>query len=139
MDEYLFPEDNIDFIAEITANYKSDLRERLLNFSIDVIRFLSTIPYKKEYDVLRFQLSKSATSIGANYEEAQATTYKEFIQKIRISLREANETIYWLKIISRLQIGNKDNREYLMEESKEIALIMGSIVSKADRKLKNRK
>ena len=43
-----------------------ELRDRLLNFSVDILSFLSTLPYKKEYDVLRYQLSKSATSIGAN-------------------------------------------------------------------------
>jgi four helix bundle protein len=110
MDGYLFPEEKIDFIAEITAEYKSDLRERLLNFSVNVIRFLATLPYKKEYDVLRYQLSKSATSIGANYEESQSTTFKEFIQKLRIALREANESKYWLTIIERLNLGDKDKR-----------------------------
>jgi len=42
-----------------------EFRDRLLNFSVDILKFLKTIPYRKEYDVLRYQLSKSATSIGA--------------------------------------------------------------------------
>ena len=46
--------------------FNEKLRERLLNFSVKIIQFLKSIPYKKEYDVLRYQLSKSATSIGAN-------------------------------------------------------------------------
>ena len=58
-----------------------ELRERLLEFSVSVLKFLHTIPYRKEYDVLRYQLSKSATSIGANYEESQTSTYKEFLQE----------------------------------------------------------
>ena len=114
--------------------FNEKLRERLLNFSVKIIQFLKSIPYKKEYDVLRYQLSKSATSIGANYEESQASTYKEFINKNRIALREANESIYWLKIIQRLQIGNKENLENLISECKEISNIFGSIVSKSDRK-----
>ena len=44
----------------------TDLRERLLDFSVSVLKFLHTLPYRKEYEVLRYQLSKSATSIGAN-------------------------------------------------------------------------
>jgi len=40
-------------------------RERLLNFSVNILSLLKTLPYRKEYDVLRHQLSKSATSIGA--------------------------------------------------------------------------
>ncbi|MHB2149557.1 four helix bundle protein [Calditrichota bacterium LG25] len=43
-----------------------EFRERLLNFSVNILSFLNTLPYKKEYEVLRYQLSKSATSIGAN-------------------------------------------------------------------------
>ena len=108
-----------------------------MSFSVDVIRFLSTLPYKKEYDVLRYQLSKSATYIGANYEESQATTFREFIQKLRIALREANESKYWLHIIERLNLGDKNKRELLTKEVREISLIIGSIVSKADKKLKN--
>ena len=46
-----------------------DFRERILNFSVDVIKFLNTMPYKKEYDVLRYQLSKAATSIGGNFQD----------------------------------------------------------------------
>jgi len=139
MDEYQFQEADAEFIAERIEEYKSDLRERLLNFSVEVIRFLSSVPYKREYDVLKYQLSKSATSIGANYEESQSTTFKEFIQKLRITLREANESKYWLNIIDRLNLGDKNKRKLLMKESQEISLIIGSIVSKADRKAKNAK
>jgi len=117
----------------------SDLRERLLDFSVRVLKFLSMLPYRKEYDVLRYQLSKSATSIGANYEESQSTTYKEFLQKIRISLREANETIYWLRIIDKLEISTKEKINILVNEAIEISLILGSIASKADKKIKGEK
>ena len=110
-------------------------RERLLNFSVNVIKFLKSIPYRKEYDVLRYQLSKSATSIGANYEESQAATYKEFIQRIKIALREANETIYWLKIIEKLNISDNKININLLKEANEISLILGSIAAKASKKM----
>jgi len=45
----------------------TELRERLLNFSVEILKFLKALPYRNEFDVLRYQLSKSATSIGANY------------------------------------------------------------------------
>lgn len=44
-------------ISEKTANYKIDLRERLVDFAVNTIKFLGTIPYRKEYDVIRYQLS----------------------------------------------------------------------------------
>lgn len=51
--------------------YEKDLEERVFRFAVDTIKFINTIPYKKEYDVFRYQLSKSATSIGANYPPRQ--------------------------------------------------------------------
>ncbi len=109
------------------------LRERLLDFAVDILRFLNSLPYNKEFDVLKYQLSKSATSIGANYEESQASTHKEFITKNRIALREAKESLYWLKIIQKMQIGNKKTLENLISECKEITSMFGSIVSNADK------
>ena len=116
----------------------SELRERLLLFSVNVFSFLKTIPYRKEYDVIRFQLSKSSTSIGANYEESQSCTYKEFVQKVRIALREANETKYWLNIIDRLDVGNKDICHDLIAEVRELSMILGAIATKADSKLRTK-
>jgi four helix bundle protein len=109
-EEYNFSSEN-DKIAEIvreeTKDYNIEFRERLLNFAVDIIKFLSTIPRLPEYNVLRYQLSKSGSSVGANYEESQSSSYKEFAQKTRISLREANESKFWLKIIDKLKIGNR--------------------------------
>jgi len=48
-----------------------DLEERTFRFAVSVIRFLKTVKYSKENDVIKTQLAKSGTSIGANYEEAQ--------------------------------------------------------------------
>ncbi len=113
----------------------SDLRERLIDFSVQCIKFLYTIPAKKEHDVLKYQLSKSATSIGANYEESQNASYKEFIQRVKIALREATETKYWLNIINKLEIGRKDQINQLRDEASQITLILGSIASKATKQI----
>ena len=126
-------------VSDYQSEYTIKLKERFLNFSVEVIRFLYSIPARKEHDVLKYQLSKSSTSIGANYEEAQSSTYREFIQKIRIALREANETKYWLEIIRRLNIGQSEKILNLINEANQISLILGSIASKADRKLKEGK
>lgn len=122
-------------IEEKSELYGSDLRDRLLKFSIDILKFLGKLPYKKEFDVIRYQLSKSATSIGANYEEAQSSSPKEFTQKTRIALREANETKYWLNILNELNLGDANIRNYLLSEIHEISLILGAIVSKMAKKL----
>jgi four helix bundle protein len=124
-------------ICEKKSQYQIDLRKRLFEFAVGSMKFIGTIPYKKEFDVLRYQFSKCSTSIGANYEESQSSSLKEFIQRLRICLREANECKYWLKIMDELNLGNLEQRNHLLSESNEIALIFGSIVSKLDRKIKS--
>lgn len=114
-------------IYDNQSKYNIDLQERLLDFTVKTMQFLGTIPYKKDYDVFRYQISKSASSMGANYEESQASTYKEFHNKISICLREARETCYWFKVLNRLELGDNDQRNYLFKESEELTLIFGSI------------
>ncbi|MBM3712527.1 MAG: four helix bundle protein, partial [Actinobacteria bacterium] len=84
------------------------LGQRLFDFAINVILFMRKLPHGKEYDVIKYQLTKSATSSGANYEEAQAASSKlDFKNKINISLREMRESSYWLKIIERIYPSDK--------------------------------
>ncbi len=113
-----------------------DLSERLLNFVVKTMQFLRSLPHNKEYDVFRYQLSKSSSSIGANYEESQACTENEFKQRIAICLREARETNYWYRVIDKLDIGDSEQRKYLLQESYELKLIFGSIYSKCYKKAK---
>ena len=108
---------------------KKDLRERLLNFSVDVIRFLATLPDKREYVVFRYQLSKSGTAMGANYEESQAAvSKKDFQNRIAICLKEATESNYWLRVIHRLGISDTIECTRLIGESSEFKNIFASII-----------
>ena len=111
---------------------KNDLCERLFEFAVRVIEFLKDMPYTPENKTIRIQLSKSACSSGANYEEAQSGSSKaDFTNKVRISLREMRESNYWLRIIKRtVQTPKKDELEYLINESSELKNILGSIVQK---------
>jgi len=110
--------------------YVSNLSERLLRFAVDVIRLLGRIEKRKEYDVIKYQLSKAATSVGANYEESQSTTRREFPAKIRISVREAIESRYWLRIIRALGLLQDGKVEELIQESEEITKILKTILRK---------
>lgn len=115
-------------MSEQTKN----LEKRLFDFAVRVIKFIRTLPTSSEYSVIKYQLTKSATSSGANYEESQAGSSKaDFTNKVRIFLREMRESNYWLRIIKG--IDNVDNPElnYLIGESKELKLILGSIVQKS--------
>jgi four helix bundle protein len=111
---------------------KNDLCERLFEFSVRVIEFLKTLPYSPENKTIRTQLSKSACSSGANYEESQSGSSKaDFTNKVRISLREMRESNYWLRIIKRTIEVNVSEIDYLIKESSELKNILGSIVQKS--------
>ena len=75
------------------------IQDDSLEFSIAIVAFCKSLDNNKEYIVSK-QLLRSATSIWANIREAKfASTDKDYIHKLRISLREANETCYRLKLI----------------------------------------
>ena len=84
-------------------NSKFDLEERTELFSTKVIEFCKKLPISTINKPIIDQLIRSATSIGANYCEANASSSKrDFRNKIYICKKEANETKYWLRIISKI-------------------------------------
>jgi len=108
-----------------------DLEERTFNFSVEVINVLKEINYSKINDVIKYQLAKSSTSIGANYEESQGAYSKDdFKYKISICLREAKESNYWLRIIKATNIAKSKKIDFLILESEELKKIFGSILKK---------
>ena len=115
------------------ADSQPDIKSRTFEFSVQIIelyKFLQTD--KKEY-MLGKQLLRSGTSIGANVEEATAVqSKKDFIAKMSISLKEARETNYWLRLLKRTGYIKKNE---LIKESEEIMNILGAIVRTARKNL----
>lgn len=112
---------------------KNELENRLFDFAVRTICFLRNLPNTQEYNIIRNQLIKSATSGGANYEESQAGSSRaDFSNKVRISLREVRESNYWLRLIQSIYNDqtNKEELFWLIQESLELKLILGSIVQK---------
>lgn len=115
---------------------RDDLNERLFNFAVSVLKFLPNLSKTPEFNVIRYQLAKSSTSSGANYEEAQAGSSKaDFNNKVRISLREMRESNYWLRVIKATVENFKAIKklDYLIDESEQLKKILGSIVTKTNR------
>ena len=109
---------------------QNNLLEWTFLFGVDCLQFLRQLPNDSEYRLIRFQLRKSATSLGANYEESQAGSSRaEFKNKVRISLREARESNYWLRIIEALENNPNENLERVLKESAELKNIFGAIVN----------
>lgn len=110
---------------------ENDLLNRTFIFGVNCLKFLKTLPNSYEINVVKVQLSKSSTSIGANYEESQAGSSRaDFRNKIRIALREARETNYWLRIVKELEVSDNDTLSMLLQESLEIKNILGAILNK---------
>lgn len=75
------------------------LENRTIKFAIDILNLSTKLPNTHEALVIRNQLSKSGTSIGVNYREAnRSRSKKDFKNKIKICIGEASETNYWLDI-----------------------------------------
>ena len=101
-------------------------------FSLSVIEYCELLNADKKF-ILANQLFRSATSIGANAMEAQNPESKaDFIHKIKIAAKEADETQYWLILCENSQ--NYQRPEGLSEKLIELNKILGSIISTAKRK-----
>jgi four helix bundle protein len=114
-------------MAEAEETGKNDLEKRTKAFALHVIAFVAGLPKNKISDVMGYQLLKSGTSIGANYSEARrAESINDFIHKIGIVEKEANESKYWLELFDGAGIGNPDLRKTLLQESIELLAIFTS-------------
>jgi len=108
---------------------KYDLEERTLGFSENIIIFSSKI--KKDIITIPLisQLIRSATSVGANYCEANgASSKKDFKNKIYICKKEAKETKYWLQLISKAVPEISDECTSYLKEIQELTLIFSKII-----------
>jgi len=92
-------------------------------FALAIIDLYKDLITKNEY-VISKQLLKSATSIGANVEEATAAqSKKEFVSKMSIASKEARETRYWLRLLERSKLVNQDYLIYLSDIDEIISLL----------------
>src|SRR3990172_8307602 len=97
---------------------KAELEQRTKQFAVRIVRFVANC------DVLGYQLLKSATSVGANYREAnRAESRADFIHKIGIVEKEIAETQYWLELFEYVRHGGSGERTALFKESGELLSI----------------
>lgn len=110
---------------------KYDLAERTAKFGELIIEFVSFLPDSPVNRPLISQVVRSATSIGANYMEADgAESKKDFQHKIGICKKESKETMHWLRMISKANPERKDDCRRYWREAHEFALIFSSIINK---------
>jgi len=116
---------------------KSVLRDKSYVFSIRIVRLMQYLQCERKEYVLSKQILRSGTSIGANVKEAEfGQSNSDFIHKMSIALKEANETDYWLSILHDTDYINTDLYQSLQNDCKElIAILVASL--KTLKKVKN--
>lgn len=111
--------------------FAKKLEYRTLQFGISIIKLSTILPNTIEGKVIKNQITKSGTSVGANYREANRSRSKaDFKNKIKISESEASETEYWLEIINDLNWIKTEELNIVMKETKELLAIFTAISNK---------
>jgi len=118
----------------MTKNQSSkqyNLEERTFNFARSVINFCKKLPKLVIEGEIAKQLARAATSVGANYIEAnESLGKKDFLMRIKICRKEAKESGYWLKLLELSNPDLRQEQEMLLKESTELTRIFSSIVVK---------
>ena len=94
---------------------ENDLLKRTFEFGVSCLKYLRKLDINPENNLIRYQLGKACTSVGANYEGSQAGSSKaDFTNKVKIALRESRESSYWLRILKELNNEYDDSLEVLI-------------------------
>jgi len=111
--------------------FPKELEKRTKEFAVRIIRLSLKLPNTPEARVVRNQITKAGTSIGANYREAnRARSKADFRNKIAICESEASETQYWLEVIVEVEWLSFDQVKYEYKECSELVAIFTSIGKK---------
>ena len=119
-----------------------EIQDRTLRYAIRIVKFVRKISGDISLEILTKQILRSASSIGANMREADsASSRKDFINKVYIAKKEAQETEYWLEVLKGAEFINNENNlrelNYLLNECREIVLILAAILRKSKTLISN--
>jgi four helix bundle protein len=116
-----------------------DIQERLINFAVDIIKLTSKYPKTLAGNHIAGQLLRSGTSPAPNYAEARgAESTKDFVHKLKIVLKELNESNVWLEITRRSNLLHGTDLNNLFTECDELRkIIAASIVTALKRERNN--
>ncbi|MDX1446016.1 four helix bundle protein [Lishizhenia sp.] len=104
---------------------ESPIRSKSFDFAVDIVKFSKVLKANEEFELAK-QLIRSGTSVGANIREAQrGFSSKDFIHKMSISLKEADESLYWLELI---EVSLKIDTKELKDKCEELIRILVAII-----------
>ncbi len=111
------------------------LHKKTLDFAVRIVNFYKYLTNDKKEYVISKQILRSGTSIGANVRESKnAQTDPDYLSKMNIALKEADETQYWLEVLFHSEIITEEEYKSLENDLKEIIAILVSIVKKLKEK-----
>jgi len=117
---------------------RSDLGERLLEYGARIIRLVESLPNTLVGRRVGDQLLRSATSAGANYEEARGAESKDdFIHRLQIALKELRESNYWLRLLVKSGKIPAERMGDLLDESNQLRAMLSKSVATAKGKAKD--
>lgn len=110
---------------------ESKLRDISLDFAVSIIHLVKELKLKRE-SIMSNQIGRSGTSIGANIREAQYAHGKaDFISKLQIALKEANETGYWLELLFKTAYISEEEYNSLKTTCASIRVMLISSINTA--------
>ncbi|MGQ0826896.1 MAG: four helix bundle protein [Bacteroidota bacterium] len=111
------------------------LKDKSYKFSVRIVKFYKFFSGQKNEYVISKQILRSGTSIGAMVEEAnQAESKADFIHKLSIANKEANETHYWLRLIKDTQLVSEDTLP-LQNDCEELIKLLTAIIKSSKRNI----
>ena len=115
--------------------FAQKLEVRTRKFALMIIKLSSSLSESPEHRVIRYQITKSGTSVGANYREAnRSRSSADFYNKIKICETEASETVFWLEVIKDAQWLKLEKVQPVLDEANELLAIFTSIAIKLKKK-----
>ena len=110
------------------SDFGNIMLDKCLNFAVRVVNLCDFLNKEMKEFKIADQLYRSGTSIGANYSEAQcAISRNDFLAKVYISLKECNESLFWLQLLHRKNKINKEQFESIYSDCEELKRMLTSI------------
>ena len=116
-----------------------DIQERLIDFAVDIIGLTSRLPKTQAGNHVAGQLLRSGTSPAPNYAEARgAESSKDFVHKLKIALKELNESNVWLEIIKRSKMISEFHVKKTFDECDELQKIIATSIRTTEKREKTK-
>jgi len=118
-----------EIFRELSSVMNNPIETKSLDFAVRVVKLYQYLGSEKKEFTLSKQLLRSGTAVGALYREAQqAESTKDFLHKLAIALKEANETLYWLILLHRTEYLDESQFESIQIDAQELVKLLTSII-----------